>query len=213
MTQPRKALGCRFRVQRGGGSAPGVPGAAAVGGDGKRKSGAARSRSRTLEELHACWGRRVDPSSVAGKRPRAAERATLSRRRWPELGGINRMPPGLELGDEGRRPLLIVAVSSHLRRPAGLADSANHPGQERQRDPKTDPGKGVGGKTQADKGRQRAAETPDGAGRGAETQETKRGRSDRPRGGGWSWAGAAGAAGAAGERLRQEQWLEVDVSR
>lgn len=146
VTEARKALGCRFRVQRGGGSAPGVPGAAAVGGDGKRKSGAARSRSRTLEELHACWDRRVDPSSVASKRPRAAERATLSRGRWPELGGINRMPPGSELGDEGRRPLLIVAVSSHRRRSVGLADSAKHPGQERQRDPKTDPGTGGGGR-------------------------------------------------------------------
>lgn len=179
-----------------------------MGGDGKRKSGAARSRSRTLEELHACWGRRVDPSSVASKRPRAAARATLSRGRWPELGGINRMPPGSELGDEGRRPLLIVAVSSHRRRSVGLADSAKHPGQERQRDPKTDPGKGVGGKTQADKGRQRAAETPDAAGRGAETQETKRGRSERPRGWGLVLGGCSG-----GKTERQEQWLEVDVCR
>lgn len=52
------------------------------------------------------------------------------------------MPPGLELGDEERR--LTVAVLGHSRRPTGLVNSANHSGRERQRDPKTDPGKGVG---------------------------------------------------------------------
>lgn len=77
---------------------------------------------------------RVGRRSVAGGRPRAAERATLSRGQLPELGGINRVPPGPEPGDEGRRLFLIVAVSGHLRRPPGLADCASHPGPERQRE-------------------------------------------------------------------------------
>lgn len=43
---------------------------------------------------------RVLWSSVAGGQPRAAERATLSQVQLPELCGINRVFPGLELDAE-----------------------------------------------------------------------------------------------------------------
>lgn len=153
--EPPGARGCGLRAKREGGSDPGVPEAAAGGGDGKRKRRAAPSRSRTLEELHACGGRLRPRGSVAGGQPCAAERATLSRGQLPELGGINRVPPGLKLGAEGRRLFLIVAVSGHPRGPPELADSANHLGRERQREiQRRTQGKGWG----KDRSKQRAAE-------------------------------------------------------
>lgn len=96
LPEPPAAPGCGLRAKWGGGSDPGVPGVAAGGGDGKRKRWSSPSRSRTWEELQACGATGVLRSSVAGGRPRAADRATLSRGQLPELGGINRVPPGLE---------------------------------------------------------------------------------------------------------------------
>lgn len=156
--EPPAAPGCGLRAKPGGGSDPAVPGAAAGGGDGKRKRGAARSRSRTLEELRACGGR---PRRRELGGPRAAAcgpGATLSRGRRPELGGINRMPPGLQLGNEARgSSQLWLCVSRHPRRPPGPADCASHPGlgETKKEGSKDGLGEGGGGETKADKGRRR----------------------------------------------------------
>lgn len=136
---------------------------------------------------------RVLPSSVAGGRPRAAERATLSRGQLPELGGINRVPPGLELGDEDRRLFLIVSVLGHLRRLPRLANCASHSSPERQRDPNMDPKKGVGERPRQTKGGRGRRSPQTGRGRGTETQETKRGRSEKPDAEGSGWGVGLGA--------------------
>lgn len=129
--------------------------------------------------------------ALAGGRPRAAERATLSRGRWPELGGINRVPPGLQLGVASRRLFLIVAGLGYPRPPAGSADSANHPGPERQRDPKADPGKGVGERPRQTKGGggRRRPQT----GRGGAPRRRKQSQAG-PRGRRLGWGRGAGPA-------------------
>ncbi|KAF5914701.1 hypothetical protein HPG69_005198 [Diceros bicornis minor] len=75
----------------------------------------------------------------------------------------------------------MVALWGYLRRPPRLADSASHPSLERQRDPKTNPEKGVGERSRQTKGGRGRRRPQTGRGRGAETLETKRGRSERPR--------------------------------
>ena len=136
---------------------------------------------------------RVLWSSVAGGQPRAAERATLSQVQLPELCGINRVFPGLELDAEGRRLFLIVAVSCHTRRPSEVANSSSHPSLEKQRDSQRQTqGKGWG----KDRGRQRAAEgggDPRRGGGGAprrrkQSRSGRRGRGPRV-GAGLGWAG------------------------
>nr|XP_025709575.1 septin-1 [Callorhinus ursinus] len=70
LPEPPAAPGCGLRAKWGGGSDPGVPGAAAGGGDGKRKRWASPSRSRTQEELHACGGC-PRPPELGGRREAA----------------------------------------------------------------------------------------------------------------------------------------------
>lgn len=137
---------------------------------------------------------RVLRRSVASGRPRAAERATLSRGQLPELGGINRVPPGLEPGDEGRRRFLIVAVSGHLRRTPGAGRLRQPPWPgETKRDGRLTQGEGWG----RDQGKQRAAETPDEAGAGRPDTGNKARRVREAWGRGWGGDGgwAAGDRG------------------
>lgn len=75
--EPPAAPGCQLRAQRGRSSDPGVPGTTARGGDGKRKRWAARSRSRTLEEVHAC-GDDQRPPELGGRRAAACRREGYS---------------------------------------------------------------------------------------------------------------------------------------
>lgn len=93
---PRRGSGARAangsgmwaRRQTGRGLCPRrSPGAAAGGGDGKRKRRVAPGRSRTLEELHACGGSPRSPE-LCGRRAAAcrgegySEPRTVARTRW-----------------------------------------------------------------------------------------------------------------------------------
>lgn len=87
LPEPPAAGVCGLRAKWGGGSDPGVPGAAAGGGDGKRKRQAAPSRSRNWEELQACGGRPRLPA-LGGRRKAAcrgegySKPRTVARTRW-----------------------------------------------------------------------------------------------------------------------------------
>lgn len=136
-------------------------------------------------------------SSVAGGQPRAAERATLSRGQLPELGGINRVPPGLELDVVGRRLPNCRCVGPPARDSgAGQQRQPPRPG-ETKRDPKADPWKGVGERPRQTKGGRGRRRPQMGRGRGAETRETKRDRSASQRAarGGWAGLGETGSSG------------------
>lgn len=178
MTEPPTALGCGLRVQRGGDrAARGGRG----GGDGKRKSG---PRGAPLGPGGAARLRRPrGPPELGGgaRRPRAAERAALSRGR-AALGGINRVPPGP--APVMSRDLLTVAGPGPPRRPAGSAVAlASRAG--RQRDPTAARRRG-GGRP----GRQRRRRPP-AAGAWLRDAGNKAGRSGKP--------GAAGRGGGAAE--------------
>lgn len=199
------------RRPRDAGSAPNGEGARTQASRGRPPgagtgSGSAGPHRAALGPGRSCTpvgAARVLRSSVAGGRPRAADRTTLSRGQLPELGGINRVPPGLESGDEGRRLFLIVAVWGHPRRPPGLADCASHPGPETQREiRRLTQGKGWG----RDPGKQRAAEgggDPRRGGGGAPRHRKQSGAGPRGLGPGVGWGGGMGWG-----RPRPEQQLE-----
>lgn len=188
------------RRPRDAGSAPNGEGARTQASRGRPPgagtgSGSAGPHGTALGPGRSCMpvgAARVLPSSVAGGRPQAADRATLSRGQLPELGGINHVPAGLERGDEGRRLFLIVAVSGHPRRSPGLADRASHPGPERQREiRRLTQGKGWG----RDQGKQRAAEgggDPRRGGGGALRHRKQSAAGPRGLGPGVGWEGGLG---------------------
>ena len=110
---------------------------------------------------------------------------------------------------------LIVAVSGHPRRPPELADSASHPGPERQREiPRQTQGKGWG----KDQGRQRAAEgggDPRWGGGGAPRHGKQSGADRRGRGPrvGAGLGETEAVAGASGRRQINAEEKQADGHR